>query len=358
MDYEGESRARSLLLLRRAFPYARPLAQLALVAGLLAALVWRVDTGAVRDDLRHADLWWLPLAFSTNLLSDWFRAIRWQRFLLPLKRVPIPFLFATAVLGVATNIALPLRAGEVLRVQVLRRRTGLRVSSIVATLLSEKLMDILAFCTFIILGLVLYEEARFLWPVALAYGLLLGGGLYGAHWLARRAARPPAPAGRLDGRIRSWIAREMRAFGEGLQAFRSPRAMFTISWASLAAWLSEATMYYACGRAIGLDLSPAVYLLVVVAATIAISVPVTQAGLGVFELAITGLLVAFGVGDSQAAAFAIFTHVMLALPYMASGPLCAFGLRLSLSDVFAVRMSSDRDRMARGAAPVEVPAGQ
>lgn len=97
-------------------------------------------------------------------------------------------------------------------------------------------------------------------------------------------------------------------------------------------------MFYACGRALGFDLSPAVYLLVVVAATIAVSVPVTQAGLGVFELAIAGLLVAFGVDEAQAAAFALFSHVMLALPYFATGPIAAVALRLSITDVLFLRL--------------------
>jgi uncharacterized membrane protein YbhN (UPF0104 family) len=97
-------------------------------------------------------------------------------------------------------------------------------------------------------------------------------------------------------------------------------------------------MYYACGRALGLELPPAVYLLVVVAATIAVSVPITQAGLGVFELAIAGLLVAFDVPGAQAAAFAIFSHVMLAVPYFVTGPLAAFALRIGLDDIFFLRV--------------------
>jgi uncharacterized membrane protein YbhN (UPF0104 family) len=110
-------------------------------------------------------------------------------------------------------------------------------------------------------------------------------------------------------------------------------------------------MYYACGRALGFDLSPAVYLLVVVGATIAVSVPVTQAGLGVFELAIAGLLVAFGVDESKAAAFAIFSHVMLALPYFATGPLAAVVLRLNMADVLFLR-SRDSETPGRDAAVV------
>ncbi len=333
--------------MRRAFRYVRPVAQMALAGGLLAGLLWRVNLGAVRDELDGATLWWLPLAFVANLASDWFRAIRWQQFFQPMRRLSVRFLFAVAVLGVASNLALPMRAGEVVRVQVLRRRTGLKVSSIVATLLSEKLMDIVAFSSFIVLGIVLYEDARFLWPLAAAYGCLVVVGIALAHWLAARAQPDPGAVSadampeEVRGRASAWVRREMISFSEGLRAFRSPRGMFHIVWASHAAWLCEAAMYYACGRALGLDVSPAVYLLVVVAATIAVSVPITQAGLGVFELAIAGLLVAFGVDEAQAAAFAVFSHVMLAVPYFATGPLVAVALRLSIPDVLFMRLGKE-----------------
>jgi hypothetical protein len=68
-------------------------------------------------------------------------------------------------------------------------------------------------------------------------------------------------------------------------------------------------------------------------------VPVTQAGLGVFELAITGLLLAFGLNETEAAAYSIFAHVMLALPYICSGPIAAIALRLSISDVLFLRVA-------------------
>jgi hypothetical protein len=341
MEYEARLAIRDERgLWRRSSPYLRALAQMALAAALLAGLLWRVDLTAVRDELGRATLWWLPLAFVANLASDWFRAIRWQQFFRPMKRLNVPFLFALAVLGVAVNLALPLRAGEFVRVQVLRRRTGLKVASILATLLSEKLMDVVAFSSFIVLGIVLYKDAHFLWPLAAVYGALQVIGLIVARRLATLAERDDRKANEgaqpADRRIDS-LRRQVISFGAGLQAFRRPRALFHVVWASHAAWLCEAVMYYACGRALGLDLSPAVYLLVVVAATIAVSVPVTQVGLGVFELAIAGLLVAFGVDEAQAAAFAIFSHVMMALPYFATGPLAAVALRLSIPDILFLR---------------------
>jgi len=333
---EDQTPIRNRAVARRLWPYLRPIIQLAIAAALLGLLLWRVDLTQVRDDLSQATLWWLPLAFGANLMSDWFRAIRLQQLLAPLKRFDLSFLFGTAVLGVSCNLALPFRAGEVIRVQVMRRRSGLKASNIVASIISEKLLDIVAFAGFIILGVVLYQEARFLWPLAIAYAAIVVAGLLIARSLAdqwRSGDNGPMP----DGRLRARISSELRSFGEGLQSFKSVRALFRCSWTSYAAWLCEAAMYYACGRALGLELSPAVYLLVVVVATIAVSFPLTWAGLGVFEVAITSLLVAFGVNETQAATYAIFSHVVLALPYFASGPIAAMALKVSPSDIFFLR---------------------
>lgn len=324
-------------------PYARPLVPIGIAAALLGLLLWQVDLGEVRDELAQASLWWLPLAFALNLMSDWFRAIRWQQLLAHLRRFKLPFLFGTAVLGVACNLALPFRAGEVIRVQVMRRRSGLKASNIVATILSEKLLDMIAFAGFVVIGVVLYHEARFLWPLAIAYAALLGAGVLVARRLAEHS-RSDEEMTIPDGRLRAWLATELRSLGEGLESFHSRRALFRGAWTSYAAWLCEAAMYYACGQALGLDVSPAVYLLVVVAATLAVSVPLTQAGLGVFEVAITGLLVAFGVPEGQAAAFAIFSHVVWALPYFASGPITAFALKVSPSDIFFLRAGESARR--------------
>jgi uncharacterized protein (TIRG00374 family) len=212
-------------------------------------------------------------------------------------------------------------------------------------------MDIVAFSSFVILGIVLYEEARFLWPLAIAYGALLIAGIYGARWLARRVKEEGPLLGQPEGRWRAWIAAQLEGLGQGLQSFRSGRTLAFVSAASVAAWLCEATMYYACGRALGIDLSPVVYLLVVVSATIAVSIPITQAGLGVFELAITGLLVAFGLGETEAAAYSIFAHVMLALPYICSGPIAAIALRLNISDVLFLRVSAEPESLEPAPAP-------
>ncbi|HUF53530.1 MAG TPA: lysylphosphatidylglycerol synthase transmembrane domain-containing protein [Dehalococcoidia bacterium] len=322
---------------RRSLPFLRYGLQLGFAAAILGLLLWRVDLGSVRDELSGASLWWLPLAFLLNLASDFFRAIRWREFFRPMKQVRVAFLYGVAILGVACNLALPLRAGEFVRLQLLRRRTGLELPKVIATLLSEKLMDTVAFSTFLVLGLLAFEEARFLWPLALVYIVALIAGVFTARWLARRSETGSTPLTQPDGRWRLKAANALHSFGGGLQSFRNTRSLAVIALCSLAAWVCEAGMYWAAGESLGLDLNPAAYLLIVVAATIAVSVPITQAGLGIYELTLTALLVAFDVDKSQAAAFAIYAHIILAVPYFMTGPLAAFALRVSPGDVLFIR---------------------
>ncbi len=337
--------------LRRSLPYFRYSAQLAIAAALLGLLLWRVDLGAVRDELSGATLWWLPLAVVANLFSDYFRAIRWRQFFLPMRAVGVRFLWGVAILGVACNLALPLRAGEFVRMQVLRRRTGLELAQVVATVVSEKLMDTVAFSAFLVIGLLAFPEARYLWPLAVLYVVLLGVGVLGARWLASTMGEGSLAA-QPEGRWRLRIAEQARSFSSGLKSFRSKRSLVIVAACSLAAWLCEATMYWAAGESIGLGLSPAFYLLMVVAATVAVSVPITQAGIGVYEVALTSLLVAFDVDRSQAVAFAIYAHAILAVPYLMTGPLAAFAMRISPRDVLFLRRgtgSADEEPTAAAA---------
>ncbi len=336
MEYETAARASTAGWLRRSVPYVRYMVQLAIAAALLGLLLWRADLAAVRDELSSANLWWLPLAVVANLVSDFFRAIRWRQFFLPMKEVGVRFLWGVSILGVAGNLALPFRAGEFVRIQVLRRRTGLELAQVVATVVSEKLMDTVAFSAFLVIGLLAFPEARYLWPLAAVYVTLLVVGVIGARWLSSRTDEGPL-ATQPEGRWRRRIAEQVRSFSSGLKAFRSKRSLVIVSASSLAAWVCEATMYWAAGESIGLDLSPAFYLLMVVAATVAVSVPITQAGLGVYEVALTSLLVAFDVDRSQAIAFAVYAHAILALPYLIVGPLVALAMRINPRDVFYLR---------------------
>lgn len=311
----------------------------AITAGLLAALATRVNTGDVWAQIHGIDPLWLPVIFAALYASDWFRAVRWQHLISSLKRPGVLLLFAAAQMGSAVNLLVPVRAGEAVRVRIVSQRSGISAASLVGTLFGEIMSDLVAFSVYIILGVLLLEEARFLWPLALVCAVIVAVGGAGGYYLAGRAERRPADRDVTVRRLHAWFSREASNFAKGLQLFREPAVMFHAAWSTQGVWLCEVVMFYACGRALGLDLSPGAYLLLLVVANLAGSVPITQSGFGVFEVTLTGLIVALGTDQAQAAAYAIFVHVLLTFPHIISGPLAAVALRIDPATLLFGRTS-------------------
>jgi uncharacterized protein (TIRG00374 family) len=326
----------------KVWPILRAVLPFVLAVALLAGLALTINFSQILDELGNANLLWLPLILASNYASDWWRAVRWRHLLSPPNRPGAMLLFLAAQLGSAVNLVLPLRAGEAVRVQIVSRRAGLGVSAIVGSLFAEVLTDLVTFATYIAIGLVLLQDARFLWPIAVAAPILALGGLALAYFLAQRAdAQPERIASQAEGRIRAWIRRELDNFAHGLQSFRSPLSLLQVVIDSQLLWGAEVVMFWACGESLGLDLSIGAYMLLVVGANVSGAFPFTQSGIGVFEVTITGLMVALGTDDTQAAAYSIFVHVLLTAPHLLTGPLSALALRLSPSDILGARRAEE-----------------
>ncbi len=321
----------------RAYRLIRAVLPFALAVALLAGLVARVDARATWDELSGARPEWIPVVLVANYGSDWFRAVRWRHLLSPVGQAGTFLLFAASQVGSAVNLVVPLRPGEAVRIRVVSRRSGIEPASIVATLFGEVLSDIVTFSSYVVVGLLLLREARFLWPAAVVLGALLVAGAGGAFWLSGRYANRPDSAELGRPGLRARIERELYHFASGLASVRDPGVSLNVLWSAQATWLAEAVAFYACGRALDLNLSLGGYLLLVVVANVAGSLPLTQAGIGVFEVTLTGLMVALGVGKAQAAAYAIFVHVLLTVPHVVAGPVAAVALRMRPSDVFLGR---------------------
>jgi uncharacterized protein (TIRG00374 family) len=319
--------------MRALYQQWRPVLSIVLAVVLLAALALQVHPAEIWDEIKDADLYWIPVILAASLVSDWFRAYRWRQLLAPIYRPSTLLLFLAAQIGSAVNFAVPLRAGDAVKVGIVSRRTGLEPASLVGSLVGEVLSDLVTFSAYAAIGLIFVDKASFLWPLGVLAALAAAGLLAGAHFLQRRGetwAGPPEEDG-----ARRWIGRQLFNFAQGLRSLREPRWMVMVMIGAQGIWLFEALMFYLCGQALGVDLSPAAYLLLVAAANIIGSVPLTQSGFGVFELGVAGLMNALGVPVTQAAAYAVFTHVLLTAPHVVYGPLAAAYLQVTPADVFA-----------------------
>ena len=97
------------------------------------------------ESLKGANYWWAALLLPLNVLLNWVRAERWAYLLAPIKS-PISKrnLFSGVMIGYAINNVLP-RVGEFVRPYILGKREKISISSTLATVVVERILDFMSF---------------------------------------------------------------------------------------------------------------------------------------------------------------------------------------------------------------------
>ena len=109
---------------------------------------------AIWASLREADYWWVAVAMVCCLLSHFVRALRWRLLFKPLGLSPsLNHTFGSVVIAYMGNLAFP-RAGEVMRCATLRTSEGIAIEKSLGTVVTERIIDLLAFGIIVLIGLV------------------------------------------------------------------------------------------------------------------------------------------------------------------------------------------------------------
>ncbi|MBC8292197.1 MAG: flippase-like domain-containing protein, partial [Proteobacteria bacterium] len=128
-----------------------------LLSGIFLYLALRgEDWQRVGQTLLKADYRWvLPMA-GMGVFSLFVRTQRW-RLLLNIssgRQLPLAPLFSASAVGFMSNMLLPFRVGEVIRPWLVSRNTGVPMSMAVATVVLERVLDLIALLGFALLLLV------------------------------------------------------------------------------------------------------------------------------------------------------------------------------------------------------------
>ena len=100
----------------------------------------------------------------------------------------------------------------------------------------------------------------------------------------------------------------------GLEGLRSPANLAGAIVSSYLTWAIEASVYWLVAFSFDLSVSYAVMLLVVGVVNLAGLIPASPGQIGVFEFFVGTVLIAVGVGETQATAYALVVHVVIWLP--------------------------------------------
>jgi uncharacterized protein (TIRG00374 family) len=345
---------------------------LVLAAALLAWFLRGADLAAVGSELAGADTRWLAAAVGVALAGYWLRVVRWHLILRPVGSVRHANALMATLVGYAGITLLPARMGDLMRPIILSRRERLPVSASLASILTERVLDmwtvVIYLMVFVIWTPPLAESASpSLVRLMTLSGYLVGAGIVVAtgvllallRFRERFIAVMTRPIRRLKESWQRPVAGFLKHFLDGLSIVSRPRDLLVTAASSLLLW---AVIYWQLRftlLAFGLDLPLRACFFIVAFSVIGLAIP-TPGAVGGFhktvELA-TGLFVA--AGSSQVIkSFAIAHHAVCFVPITILGLLSLPLLGLSIGEVGreAGRISADdapQELEAQSAEPAE-----
>jgi len=311
------------------------------------ALLWLffrgVNLGELRQSLLRASpaliFWSLVATAATYLL----RAIRWQGLLRPLGPARLSNCFSATVIGFMVNFLAPARLGEIARPYVLARREGFSASGAFATILLERVFDLVTVVFFVAFWLLLGPKllGRGDMVSSLKLGGVLGLGfaavaLVSMYFLACYPEPSMAFAKRvfriLPHRVAARAARFLDTFRGGLGVLVHGAGLVKAFLLSVVLWLAICLSFWLAARALAVDIGFGETFLVIGFLTVGVSVPTPGAIGGYHYMCSLALTALFGVGASQAAAVALVGHAISFLPVTFLGILLFVKAGLTISE--------------------------
>lgn len=302
-----------------------------LAIALFAWFLRHANLADVWVQVRRARLDLLMAGFAVVVLSYLIRAYRWQYLLRPIGPTRFRTAFRTTVIGFAALGILPARAGDVLRPYLLARQEGLSMSATLATIVMERVLDlitVLALLALYVWGLA--DPARL--PAVLLRAIEVSAALAGAAALVLMIlmwvlATHPERVGRLVFRAARVLPHAMadrlgglaRTFSGGFAVAREPRALAAAMAWSFPLWLAIAGEAWLVTIAFGIDMPFAGTFLLQALLVIGVSVP-TPGGVGSYHEAYRiGVTAFFGAANDAAVAAALVTHAISYVPVVLAG---------------------------------------
>ena len=293
------------------------------IAALTALLLWLFLRNVAFDDLGRAlgraHVSYIAAAVLVTLQTYLIRARRWQSLLAPIGPTRFRTAFRTTVIGFAVSFLIP-RAGEVVRPYLLARREGLPASATFATIIIERLLDLVTVLLLFAASLPLVRvdvgaDVRASGLVAAVSAAAALAVLFISAGHPERLGGWATWFGRwLPGRLGGLLAEFVRTFAEGLAVMRRPgRLAVAMAW-SVPLWLSLALGIWLTSLAFDLTFSYPATFLVMMFLVVGVAVP-TPGSVGAFHLAyLFAVTRFFGLDRDTVAAAGLVLHAVSFLP--------------------------------------------
>jgi glycosyltransferase 2 family protein len=272
-------------------------------------LDWKSFWEAIRNGRYEILLFIIP----TVSLNYFIRATRWSVFIHSEKKVPVISIFWANMIGYMGNAYLPARAGEILRSVFLGREKQLGVSFVLATALTERILDVIAL---VIIGSVAILGQNSI-PSELqnAVWVTAGIGVTGLIFILVMPYQEKLVFSVLNklplhNKFRVMLNEQISRFLIGMRSLQNAKRLISFIALTIIIWLVDALINVISVHIIGQNLNIGQALILLAALGLSSAIPSTPGYIGVYQFVAVIVLVPFGFSRSDALAYILISQIL------------------------------------------------
>lgn len=293
------------------------------VIGILLGLLFLylsvrgIDFEELMQAFEQANWNWMLLFFLLLILFFSIKTVRWHYLLLPKGNIPSRNLFPSMICGVAVNYLAFAYVGEFVRALFLSKQAPLSKSTILGSIVLERLFDLCAILIFLAISFYFstHEMAEMKIMSLFALGLLVFVSLIVTSLLIWTA-----PLINFLSNIfpQKWI-RQIKLAIHGFHAAASAHLILKIALASLLMWFVLGSMNWVVMRSLGIDVPLYAAFLTMALLVFGIFLPNSPGHIGMVEFCYVYSLHLWGIDPANAFAAGLTFHACLYFPVILTG---------------------------------------
>lgn len=313
-------------------------------------LIWlcvrNIDFKQSVELLKNAKIGLIFLGIIIYALSYLVRSIRWEYILVPLKKIKPFGSFFFLIFGFFMNNILPLRLGEFVRALVAGKKLNVSKSGVFATIVVERLMDIVIFIiAFFLIGMFVPNIPGWLQKSFILCAIVFGLAFIVLFFMSKDEEKFLKILSKfhLPQKLNDLIQSIFLKFAGGLKFFQNKKLIFNVFFTSVIVWYIEAWAYKIFFLSFGVEVTIIQCLFVIVTTGVATMLPTAPAFIGAIEGVGMVTLGLFGVSETLAFTSMAATHFVEMMTVYALGITGIIKEKISFSDLFKFAVSKQKN---------------
>ena len=271
------------------------------IIGYFLSALSTEDKASITNSFKTANYWWVALSLFFGILSHLSRAYRWKFMIEPLGYKPkYPNLVMTVLIAYLVNLILP-RAGEVARATALSKYEKVPFEKGFGTIVAERIADVIMLLAIISLAFVLqgdliksylFKEESNSYNSQITIGVFAVFAIV-SYFILKKSKHPFVL------KIKGFVIGLL----EGVKSILKMKSKWAFIFHTVFIWLMYIFMFYATTFALPETTNLPFGAIIVGFVVGGLSMALTNGGLGVYPVAVAGVLVLYGVESNPANAF-------------------------------------------------------